>query len=261
MKEKLEKILRELGLLESEVKTYLAALSRGPSSVSDLAAYTELTRQSIYNATGQLIARGLMTTSDTRSSEGKTIFMAESPKKLLACAEQKRREFDILVDELESYIPEIEMQAGGDRPTVRVLEGYDGLREAMVEIIASGPEGGFEMVDFTSLRNILLPEHIESLHQLVKKQTERRLTGLYTEDASPRLSQTVERLGILPAEDAGFGSILSVFRDKVVMVSLRGKVYTVIIEDENFVKAFKILFEHTYDHLTENETVKAKLGT
>jgi sugar-specific transcriptional regulator TrmB len=255
---KLERIMREVGLLESEIKTYLAALRRGPSSVSDLAAYTNLTRQSIYNATSRLVSMGLMMIKDSRGGQGKAIYASENPRKLLICAEQRRREFDVMVDELESLMPDIEMYAGGEKPTVIVLEGHDGLCQAMSEIVESGSEGGFEMVDFACLQNILLPEQMEKLHSAVKNQTDRKLTGLYTRDTNPCVAQMVQRAAFLPESEDGFGSVLSVFNNKIVLVSFRGKMHTIIIEDENLAKAMKVLFGHTYEHVAETETETAR---
>jgi len=56
-------ILKSLGLLDSEVKTYLASLENGPETVLDLAKLTKLSRQAVYSAIDALTERGLMSSA------------------------------------------------------------------------------------------------------------------------------------------------------------------------------------------------------
>lgn len=257
MSTKLEHILRQLGLTESEVSTYITCLRRGPSAVSDLAASTGLTRQSIYNATGQLVEKGLML-MEPRPGEGRSVFIAESPKNLLGCMNRKRVEMEMLADNLKSLIPELEMEAGGDKPVVRTMEGYDGLKESIATIIESGGKGGYEMVDFAALRKVLLPEEIEPLHQLVKKMPRSEVAGIYTRDVSPQMMELMPKSVKLPDTDAGFGSVIGAFGDKIIMVSFREKMHTIIIEDRSLAKALRVLFRHTSEHVAETEQVREK---
>ena len=124
-------ILKSLGFLDSETKTYLAALSMGPSTVIDLTKQVKLSRQAVYVAIESLTERGIM--SSTLIGK-KRFYAAEKPEKLLAYAKRRESELDEHVKDLEKAIPDLELRTGGERPSVKVLEGKEGLRAYLVDL-------------------------------------------------------------------------------------------------------------------------------
>src|SRR5512142_2814354 len=124
-------ILKSLGLLDSEVKTYLKALENGPGTVLDLAKSTNLSRQAVYVAINSLTERGLMS-SALRGK--KRFYAAEHPSKLLEYAKRRNEEMKAQTQDLERLLPEIEMQAGGERPVVKLFEGREGLKAIIADL-------------------------------------------------------------------------------------------------------------------------------
>jgi predicted transcriptional regulator len=241
MPSKAGKILKALGLTEGEVNTYLAALRLGPSSVLDLSNATGLTRQSTYNATQRLTDFGLLESSIRNNI---SIFTAEKPSKLLEYAECRQKELNTMIDDLRDLIPDLDRQAGGDKPAIKIMEGKGGMLEAVNTIINCGGEGGYELVDFSAVREMLAPGAFEKMQRIITKRSTRDVTAIYTKDASQELEDVVSRLITVPHEDEGFRTVVCAFEDKIVFVSFQGKVYTIVIEDKLLASTMRMLFKH-----------------
>ena len=108
-------ILTSLGLLESEVKTYLAALGLGPSTVIALSKATKLSRQAIYDALSALVEHGIM--SSVLKGK-KRHYLAEHPDTLLAYAKKRKSDLGVQVKNLKRLVPILTLHLGGDRPVV-----------------------------------------------------------------------------------------------------------------------------------------------
>ncbi len=230
-------ILKSLGLLDSEVKTYLLALENGPGTVLDLAKSTKLSRQAVYVAINALTERGLMS-SALRGK--KRFYAAERPSKLLAYAKRHESEMKERVQDLQQILPELELQIGGERPTVRVFEGKEGIRAIIADMGESRPKQTNEIADLQAMNTILTPEDLKPM-RLELKRFGTKVRGIY---AGPATGKTVEAdRYFLPKELSGFKSDITVYDDKIALVTFEGKMYSVLIESANLAKALRTLFE------------------
>lgn len=231
-------ILSSLGLQNSEIKTYLSAFENGPSSAQDLAKLSSLSRQATYVAIETLTKRGLMS-SVMRGK--KRFYAAESPEKLLTYAKRKERELKEKVKDLEETLPELEMQAGGERPIVRMFEGKQGLRAIIEDKKNTKFDSTMEISDLEALYRVLTPEDLKTMRtELGKRKV--KITGLYTGVPGKKVVEDTIRIP-LPKKYAGFASDISVYADRVTLTTFEGKMYSVIIESEPLAKALTVLFE------------------
>jgi predicted DNA-binding transcriptional regulator len=230
-------ILKSLGFIESEIKTYLTALSLGPSTVIDLTKRAQLSRQAIYVAIESLTERGIM--SSTLVGK-KRFYSAERPEKLLAYAKHRESEMEENIKDLEAALPELDLRIGGERPSVKVLEGKEGLRAYLVDLGKENPKMVHELTDREALVKILNTEDLGPVRKHLIK-TNSQLKALY---AGPIIAgRPNAEIYSLPKEFTDFKSDITVYGNKIVLVSFAGKMQTVIIEEENMAKALKNLFE------------------
>jgi sugar-specific transcriptional regulator TrmB len=123
----LERQLERLGFSEGEARVYLAALELGETSVARIAQRAKVERTTTYLFLEALKRRGLI----VLSKQGKkTVYAAESPKKLKAEVEEKSTFIDALLPELLSITNAIDV-----KPKVRFFESreeiYDIYRETL----------------------------------------------------------------------------------------------------------------------------------
>ncbi len=230
-------ILRLLGLLESESKTYLTALQQGPQTALDLTKKTGLSRQAVYVAIETLSERGLMS-SVLRGK--KRFYAAEDPEKLLAYAKRREAEMHDQVAGLERSLPELNLQIGGERPSVRVFEGKEGIRAIIEEMAISKPKELVEIGDLDAMYSILKPEDLEPLTKVLEKG-KTLVKGIYT-GKQKRSPPNVERY-FLPKEFNEFRSNVAIYGNTIVMITFEGKMYSVIIESAPLAKVLKILHQ------------------
>jgi sugar-specific transcriptional regulator TrmB len=234
----IKEILRKLGLLDSEIETYLSALERGPQTVIDLAQNTGLSRQATYTAIETLTDRGLISSL----LHGKRrLFVAEPPQKLLAYAKRKDREMHEQVTDLEGSLPELELRAGGARPTVRMYEGKEGLRALIEEMKASKVKEIVEITDLDALYKAMSENEMQDFRKEMRRLGLKKTRGIYSGMPAPKVND-VDRIH-LPDDEGGFKADIGVFGDKIEMITFTGKMQSIIIESKHLAETLKRLFE------------------
>lgn len=229
-------ILKSLGFIDSEITTYLTALALGPSTVIDLTKKANLSRQAVYVAIESLTKRGIM--SSTLIGK-KRFYSAERPEKLLAYAKRRETEMNDHIKDLEEALPGLELHTGGDRPSVRVLEGKEGLRAYLVDLSKENPKTVHELTDREAMYRVITKEDLEPVRShLIKNNS--HLKALYAGNVPDRPNSEIY---LLPEEYSKFGSDITVYGNKIVFVSFGSKMQTVIIEDDRLASAMRVLFE------------------
>ncbi|MEA3249840.1 MAG: helix-turn-helix domain-containing protein [Patescibacteria group bacterium] len=236
-------IMKSIGLLESEISTYMAALEQGPSTVIDLSKKSKLSRQATYTAIDMLTERGLMS-SVLRGK--KRFYTAEPPTKLLAYAKRKDSELHDKVGDLENMLPELELQVGGERPIVKVFEGKEGLKAISQEIRASRAKENYELTDLDAMFKVLSEEDLKEVRASLEQAGQRRrVKALYS--GNPAGSKEDEYHIFLSNADAGFEANIGIYGNKLTLMTFRGKMYSMLIDSEPLTKAMKVLFEHAHN--------------
>lgn len=232
-------ILCSLGLLESEIKTYMAALKNGASTVLDISKKTKLSRQATYVAIDGLVQRGLMSSS---LQGKKRFYAAEHPDKLLAYAKRKKLELEDRVADLERMVPQLELRMGGDKPVVRVYEGKEGIKAIIEDIGTTDFEKFWEITDVDAMYQVITADDLKGLRGRLKQQVS-SAEGLYSGSLLEKTHSNSKRY-ILPNHESGFNSHIAIHGDKIQMVTFEGKMFSVIVESASLSAALKILFEY-----------------
>ena len=118
-------VLQECGLSTKEVRTYLALLALGSSTIKPIADHARLKRTSIYNFMPRLIEMGIVGKTTKR---GRTYFHAQSPTRLVERQRQR-------LSELEQWLPALAslMNVKAGRPRISVFEGAAEIRNIVRE--------------------------------------------------------------------------------------------------------------------------------
>lgn len=229
-------ILSSIGLHNSEILTYLAALNRGPSTVITLVKDTDLSRQATYVAIEGLTKRGLMSSVQRGK---KRYFASEPPAKLLAYAERHANEMAEKVKELAHAVPQMELSMGGEKPIVRVFEGKEGLREILDDIKSTKSRDVYEITDVAAMTQVLTAEDLTPMRQELLKNGV-VVHGLYTRPSTEKNIRTNHF--VLKPEESNFRTNIGIYGNKLALVTFEGKMQSVIIESPAIVKTMKIIF-------------------
>jgi sugar-specific transcriptional regulator TrmB len=116
--------LLNLGLSQKEAEVYLATLQLGQATVQNIAKKAEINRTTAYTHIKNLIARGLIGTSE---KFGKQYFVAEKPEKLKFLFEQQELEFLRKKETVNRLMPELESiyNIASDRPSTMIYKNSE----------------------------------------------------------------------------------------------------------------------------------------
>lgn len=240
-------ILSSLGLLDSEIKVYMAGLEHGANTIQDYAKKTRLSRQAVYTAIDMLTKRGLFSSS-TRAK--KRYFAAEHPEKLLAYAKRFNNEMQEKIGDLEHVLPQLTLQMGGDRPIVKVFEGKEGLKAIIEDMRKTHHNEILEITDSDAMYTVLTPEDLRSMRRELKKQNV-RVRGLYSGKEGERILEVSDMT--LPKELSHFKADVGVYGDTIRLVTFEGKMYSVLIESKILARTLTILFELAFKGMKQSK--------
>lgn len=236
--------LMNFGLSEKEARVYLAALELGPTSVQKLAQKAGVNRATTYTNIDALQEFGLMGSF----KDGKKIqFFAESPENAVKLLIEKQ---EMALKDRAGTISDLLPQLNSFRalsdgvPVVRYFEGHDSIVTLVREM--------FQRSENDILR-IMYPHDLiyqafteEELNQQVIEREKRGIDfkAIYTgKEASVGVAQNRY---FLPQSRFELGCDFAVFGDQVRIISLKGPIVGIVIEDKNIAESFKNIFDYIY---------------
>lgn len=230
-------ILKGLGFVGSEIKTYLASLEHGPATVIELTKMTKLSRQATYVVIESLTARGLMS---SLIKGKKRYYVSEDPEKLLAYSRRHEIEMQERLKDLERALPALKLKQAGDRPVVKFFEGKESILTIYEDKAQDQPKETYEIGDLDAYQQTFSLEDVkEGLAMLKKIGT--KVYGIYA--GNPRGKTLESDRYFLPKSQCGFKSAISLYGDKISLLSFKGKTNAVLIKNKELSQALKILFE------------------
>ncbi len=143
------------------------------------------------------------------------------------------------VKDLERSLPELELQMGGERPVVKVYEGKEGIRAIIEDMKNSKHQHSEEIADLEAMYSILTPEDLQLMRTEVKKLGV-HIQGLYAGMPSKKVADSERH--VLPKEFSGFKSNITIYGDKIALVTFEGKMHSVLIESQALAKTLRVLF-------------------
>ncbi len=232
------KYFTDLGFTSTETATYIASLQLGPTSVQEIAKKARLSRTTAYEAIASLQNRGLMSSYQHGK---KKFFSAEDPERAVAHVRGKIGELQSQIEAFARIVPELKMISGGERPTVRFLEGREALFSLFNDMAQVQPKTFDEVSNLDDLFEQLDMEYVKEVRKVVDP-TRIRTRILHHGQYRRPPREHVELCELLP-ELGNFHGDLWIYGDRVAFVAFTGKVMAVIIESEVFADTARVLFE------------------
>lgn len=245
--------LQGIGLSPKEIQVYLTLLGRGPSSVRQLAAASDINRGTTYDVLKTLQDQGLVS---FYHKEKKQFFIAEEPNTIQRLIQEKKNHANSLEEQLDAVLPQLRLlanQTAYSQPVVRYYHGHKGMKHILVEVLQD-MNSELEKKYFVYSSSDIA----QNLYHEFPDFTDRRIeNGIRVDVISigpggstgPALS---ERRWLSSAESAPTYTII--FGRKVAFVSLDDLMqpHGVILDDLNVAYTQKLLFEKTWNQISSN---------
>lgn len=242
--------LQTLGLHAKEANVYVALLSLGSATVSEVAEKAGINRTTGYDILAGLSAKGLISIS---GKEPKQEYRCENPDKILEYLRkdiQKREEnfryAEILLPELKS------IYKVGERPRVKFYEGVEGLKQVYEDTLTSSERiNAYASIDDM---HRALPNYFPQYYK------RRAAKGISIRGVVPMTEKGVERsthdkeekreIAFVPADKYYFSPEINIYDNKLMIASWREKL-GIIIESAEIADAMKKMFELSWDRAKE----------
>lgn len=229
-----ETTLKQFGLNNKEIKTYIALLQLGKATVLEIAKKSGIKRPTTYLTLEELAKKGLISKIPRKN---KTLFVAENPEKLIQISEKRKKDIISIIPSLLG-IHNVKI----DKPQVQLYEGKEGIQQAY-EIIMQTNEvwwfGNLEMV------NKKFEYYVDEFNKLIKAKKLKLRDFIGDSDwekeyakKHPTITNHEVRISSLP-RDIDF----AIFEDKVSILSMADSLYAVIIQDQKIADSFRSLYE------------------
>ncbi len=234
-------IFQNLGLTQSETKTYFASFQLGPSSIQEIAKRAKLSRTAVYDAVSSLQKRGILSTA-VRGK--KTIYTAEDPERVIAHFKARIKEMEGQIDVLQSAQTELSLLGGGEKPTVRFYEGDEAIRVIFSDVAASGASVIREVTNL----DIIQKQVNKQILDKAKRQLEgKKLDFLIAYHGQRTGTGSAQVAKELPKGVGSFSGDMFIYADRVAFFDLAEKPMVVIIENKAFADTARALFDAFID--------------
>ncbi|MDO8740582.1 MAG: helix-turn-helix domain-containing protein [Candidatus Woesearchaeota archaeon] len=237
-------ILKSAGLTENETEVYVILLQLNECLASDIARRTKISRPHVYDALNKLLHKGL---ASYVLKNGSRYFMPTDPNKLLEHLKDQEKILQQKYLSIQSIMPQLKSlrQPLANKPLVEVLEGSEGIKTILNDIIKTGKE----MLAFNTLGEEFkkyVPEHFLKRYFIEREKYHIRSRQFYVEGAQiyRHTMVTYKKL------QQSFNPVaLFVYGNKVVMFVLTDTPLTIRIESKDVAKLYKEQFEKMWKEL------------
>lgn len=238
----LEQSLIEIGLSIKEAGVYIALLTLGHGTVSQISRRANINRTTGYDILDSLSTKWLVSIS---GKEPKQEYTAETPENLSKFINQEINIQQEALKRIQEIIPELKsIHNIKDRPKVFFYEGREGLEKVYEDTLTSTETiRAYANLEYM---NLGLPGYFPGYF---KRRAGRgifiRAIGPKTEDNLELAKRNVEEkreTALVPKNKCDFSPEINIYDNKVMIASWKEKL-GIIIESSEISDAMKIIFE------------------
>jgi len=233
-------LINNLNFSEKKALIYLTLLELGEAVVVDIAKKANLKRTTVYNILPELIQGGFV--KITKKNKTKYFFV-EDPRQLKTEAEEKLKNIEKIVPELESIQSILPYN-----PKIVFLEGIGGMKDLYEDVIKSVKPGD-EILSFVGLTNVyqFVPKEVAKryIDNRIKKKVINRIIASNNLVAKEWQESAEKDLRIIKVVEKNFDfqADMKIYGNKVAFLSFKENFMGAIIESREIAQLQKAMFE------------------
>jgi len=255
--------IETLGLTEKEAAVYLALLQLGQAPVQTISRKASIVRPTAYVVLDSLIHKGLC----KKGLIGKkTVFIASPPEDLDVLIRKRERDAHEQRARLHHLLPELRAlyALSEERPSIRLFEGREGLKNLQREFIEISAEPVYGMSSDDAMENLFprtSDEYDEEIRG-VRVKAGIKSYNIYTSSEGERRSLESDKKALresryIDKEKLPIKAHFSVHGPLLSIVSFRKKIIGVLIEHVDIADSFKAIFDVAWKQLEEKKDKKS----
>jgi sugar-specific transcriptional regulator TrmB len=229
--------LEKMNFSINESKVYLTLIKIGPSLAGVIAKDSHLDRSSTYNALKELVDRGLVSTVH---EDKRTIYVPENPKRIIDYYAEKE-------EIAKKIIPRLEEQFTfrKQKSSVKLFQGYKGLKTVFQDILDSVPQGGTYYVMSSEGYFTQKMPYFSPIFRKKKEMQGIKTKVLIREGREKRKKNKLSEYRTIPS-DVESPATINIFGDKVAIFVWDEPPKAILIENEKIKRTFENYFNYVW---------------
>jgi len=236
--------LLKIGLTSGEARVYLALSELGSSTVGPIVKKARVAYSNIYDILDRLIGKGLVSFIVKNKTKH---FQAASPSNLMLYLDKKEKE---ILEQKESFMKAISklenLQEGKAGESAEVFVGKKGLRTAYEKLV-KGSTKSDELLFFYIHDEEYGEESNLFYNSIVDLSTRARNRGICNEDYKKSWFAKKSKFLKMSFTNMPLPGNIDILHDKVLIVTWRGGVFSVLIHSEDLASSFRNYFERVWE--------------
>lgn len=244
-----EDVLEGLGLSPNEAKIYLALITLGKASVSQISIKANIHRRNVYDAINRLLEKGLLFQI---FQKGENIYEAVNPEKLSELVIEKELSLNKIMPDLQKMY-----KKNPSEETAFIYKGVEGFKNYMRDLVRVG-----EPVYFLGAKALWFTPNVphyflENFQKEMKKKKVKYYT-IFDHQVKEKMPEAIKKVGgeykILPKEYSTPG-VCDIFGDYVVTFNSvgvgnfgdEGTIF--VMKNKDLAENFRIWFKFMWSKL------------
>ncbi len=235
--------LLKIGLTEGEAKVYLALSELGSSTVGPIVKKSRVAYSNIYDILNRLIDKGIVSFIIKNKTKH---FQAAPPTNLVDFLDKKEKQISEQKQSLQKILPDLEkLQELKTKQQAEIFLGEKGLRTAYEKLLKNATKED-ELLFFYIYDEKYGEESNLFYNSITELSQKAKNRGICNKDY--KKSWFAKKAGFLKMKFTNIpmpGNI-DIFRDKVLIVSWRDTIFSVLIHSQSLADSFRDYFEHMW---------------
>jgi len=260
--------LQNLGLQENEAKIYLALLEIGRGTVTQVSTRAGLNRTTGYDVLERLGLYGLV--NRAVSGKKKRMYVPESPSRLKQFLENKKRQAERRLGELQGLLPELQTLYKTElKPVIKIAEGKDAMQQLYMNVTES-KSTVYSILNLKGYAEVFDKMGTVQSEERFRKGIKEKVLAIdsdvarwwhdktYLKQSKTRRENTSYKW--LPWDDRyNTAGEVNIFDDKVIgVLSKPEESIAFEIQSQTFADFLKLTFEMAWGEDNPHENIKAK---
>lgn len=239
------KSLEKLGLNDKEQQIYFAILQLEKASANQIARKADIKRPTTYDILYRLQSQGFIYETE---ENGKRLFVANAPEKLLDLLENQKREVKNDLPLLNSIF-----NTNPKKAKVAYFDGYEGIKQLYEDTLTSlKPEEEILAYVTDQVIDHLADYALDYVKRRVAKQI--KLRGIYqdSDTLKQHLDQNEAELRTIKVADKTIFPItneINIYADKIIIITYAPEPYGILIESKEVAQTQRTIFEMAWHGL------------
>lgn len=235
--------LLKIGLTEGEAKVYLALSELGSSTVGPIVKKSSVAYSNIYDILNRLINKGIVSFIIKNKTKH---FQAASPSNLIDFLNKKEKEISKQKESLKEILPDLEkLQELKSNQEAEIFLGKRGLKTAYEKLLKNTTKN--DEISFFYIHDEEYGEEsnlfYNSITELSQKTKNRGICNKnYKKSWFAKKATHLE----MKFTDIPIPGNIDIIKDKVLIVSWKDTIFSILINSESFANSFKDYFEHMW---------------